>query len=197
MDPGRKNDGPLPKLVRPRRTRDAAVRVLVVVIILGVVVICAAGVVSTAVNLTYRAGWAGTPGALTRVVCHIVPANRGHDTECVGTFTTPRPGVFVPFARVEGDRDYPAGRYPARLHADGETVSVVGAASVLFILSGMTLALAGLALFGGLGGVGIGVLARRGNRGPDFRRPAYAVLGFTALCFVASLALLVAGYVAA
>jgi hypothetical protein len=76
-------------------------------------------------------------------------------------------------------------------------VSVVGAASVLFILSGMALALAGLALFGGLGGVAIlvAVRARRGKPRRDYRRPGHLVFGATVLCVVASVALLVAGYV--
>ena len=105
---------------------------LAIVLALGI-----GGFVDQTVLLTYRAGWAGVPGTLFAVSCETVGSGRDQETDCSGEFgggaMTAPVGVDI-----EGTSTYPSDRsYPAQLHADGQTVSVVSGKNVAYAVGGM------------------------------------------------------------
>jgi hypothetical protein len=113
-------------------------------------------------TLPYRAGWAGTPGVASVISCETVGSGRDQRTDCDGEF---RAGAGAPpvLVSVEGDDTYAIDRaYPARLHADGQTVSIVGAKPVVYLLGGMSAVLGIAMLFGWAFGISlVGVVLRR------------------------------------
>jgi hypothetical protein len=123
--------------------------------VFGFVLMFALGVywlVAGAVSLTYRAGWAGTPGVVRSVVCFDVGSGRNTSLQCLGDFTSTDGRVVLHETEIEGDNDFSVLRtYPAALHADGSTVSVVGTKDVAYILCGMLFAVFVIELFGFIG----------------------------------------------
>ena len=108
-----------------------------ILLIMGLLAMGVSGFVSLTEKLPYRAGWAGTPGTLSLVMCRTVGSGKNQHTDCDGEFRVDAqaPPTLV---SIEGDNTYSMTRtYPARLHSDGETASVVGGKSVAFILGGM------------------------------------------------------------
>lgn len=120
------------------------------------------GFVSLANELPYRAGWAGTPGTVSLVLCRTVGSGKSKHTDCDGEFQADSQ-ASPKFVGIEGDNTYSMLRaYPARLHSDGQTVSVVGGKTVAFILGGMFTVLAFIVGIGWLMVYGaIGVIMRR------------------------------------
>ena len=124
-----------------------------------------AGFVGLTVELSYRAGWAGTPGTASLITCESYGSGRDRHTDCDGQF---RDDAGVPsLVSVEGDDTYTILRvYPARLHADGQTVSIVGAKPVVYQLGGLS-AVLGIAVFLGwafaISLVGVVLRRRRGG----------------------------------
>lgn len=136
-----------------------------------------AGFVALAVQLPYRAGWAGTPGSVSMVTCETVGSGRGRHTDCDGEFRTGPDAEFTPVS-IEGDSTYAVLRvYPARLHADGETVSVVGAKPVAYILGGMFAVLGLVDLFGWSLAITVAGAGFRRWRGVLWRPPRWAMWG--------------------
>lgn len=104
------------------------------------------GFVRLTVELSYRAGWAGTTGTLSMISCETVGSGRDEHTDCDGFFQT-GPGAQPTQVVIEGDNTYAGNRsYPARLHSDGQTASVVSGKTVAYILGGM-LAVLGFVVF--------------------------------------------------
>ena len=140
----------------------------------GVVV---AGFVALTVELPYRAGWAGTPGTVSSVTCENVGSGRSRHVDCDGDFlaSASAPPVSV---SIEGDSTYSSQRvYPARLQSDGQTVSIVGAKPVAYILGGMFAVLGLVVLFGwGLIVAVVGAVARWRPWAP-WHLPKWAVRG--------------------
>ena len=128
------------KLSRRRSGRKPPGKFAIIVSVLSIMACLAVaigGFVALTEKLPYRAGWAGTPGTLSLVLCRTVGAGKSQHTDCDGEFRT---DAHTPptLASIEGDNTYSMTRtYPARLHSDGETASVVGGKSVAFILGGM------------------------------------------------------------
>lgn len=165
-------DGPLPPppKLRIRSSRRSAPRkpagpVARTFAVFGLVLMFALGVywlVAGAVSLTYRAGWAGTPGAVRSVVCFDVGSGRNSSLQCFGDFTSTDGRVVLHDTDIEGDNDFSVLRtYPAALHADGSTVSVVGTKDVAYILCGMLFALLAVELFGCFGALVVLTAVRR------------------------------------
>lgn len=137
---------PVPKLternsnLRRRSGRKPPGKVATVIgalSIMGILALAVSGFVSLTEELPYRAGWAGTPGTLSLVMCRTVGSGKNQHTDCDGEFRVDAqtPPTLV---SIEGDSTYSMSRaYPARLQSDGETASVVGGKSVAFILGGM------------------------------------------------------------
>lgn len=164
---------PVPKLDRRNsnlgRTRSRkppgrvakTVSVLVFLVIFG---FAAGGFADLTSQLPYRAGWAGTPGTLTRIVCASLSTGRSPRTRCYGDFAG---GGQVALVTVEGDNSYSLGRrYPARLHADRRTASVTGSKMVAYVLGGMLATFAFVQLIGWCmvsGLVGFVMRRRRGG----------------------------------
>jgi hypothetical protein len=176
------DSGPLPPppKLRNRAGRSSAYRkpagpVAKAFAVFGVVLMFALGVfwfVSGAVNLTYRAGWAGTPGVVRAVECFDVGSGRDESLQCSGYFTSTDGRVVLPDVDIEGSTDFSGlGARPAALHGDGATVSVVGAKTVAFILCGMLFALLPVELFGFLGVMIVVTAVRRWAGGPPWRQP--------------------------
>jgi hypothetical protein len=136
-----------------------------------------AGFVAVTMELPYRAGWAGTPGTVSFVNCETVGSGKSRHTDCSGEFLT-GPGAQPVFASVEGDGTYSIRQvYTARLHSDGETVSVVGAKSVVYILGGMFAVLVFVDLLGwGLVLSVAGVIFQR-RLGTPWHPPKWATRG--------------------
>lgn len=163
---------PVPKLNNRNSNLDRARRrkppgkvaktisVLVFVALLGLAV---GWFVDLTGQLSYRAGWAGTPGTLSGILCESVGTSRGRHSDCHGDFAG---GGQVAVVTIEGDNSYSFLRgYPARLHADGQTASVTGGKTVAYVLGGMLATLAFVVLIGWflvLGLVGF-VVRRRGG----------------------------------
>lgn len=148
--------------------------ILSILVCLGVAI---AGFVSVTVELPYRAGWAGTPGTVSSITCETVGSGKSQHTDCDGEF---RAGAGAPtvFVSIEGDSTYAAQRvYSARLHSDGETVSIVGAKSVTYILGGLFAVLGAVDLFGlGLLMSIVGVMLRL-RHGMPWHPPMWAMRG--------------------
>lgn len=127
---------------RPERTppgRGALIfGILLIMVCLAVGI---GGFVSLTEELPYRAGWAGEPGTLSLVFCRTIGSDKGRHADCDGEFradTRAQPTLVD----IEGDNAYASDRaYPARLHSDGQTASVVGGKMVAYILAGMFVAL--------------------------------------------------------
>jgi hypothetical protein len=82
------------------------------------------------------------------ISCETVGSGRGEHTDCAGSFRT-GPRAQPTQVTIEGDNSYASDRgYPARLHSDGQTASVVSGKTVAYALSGM-LALLGFVVFVG------------------------------------------------
>jgi hypothetical protein len=137
---------PVPKLTernsnlrgRSRRKPPGKFATIVAILsIMGLIALGVSGFVTLTEKLPYRAGWSGTPGTLSLVMCRTVGSGKNQHTDCDGEFraNAQTPPVLV---SIEGDSTYSMTRtYPARLHSDGQTASVVGGKSVAFILGGM------------------------------------------------------------
>lgn len=126
-----------------------------------------AGFVSATVELSYRAGWAGTPGTLSTVSCETVGSGRSESIDCDGFFQAGSRAQPTQVS-IEGSNTYPSNHsFPARLHADGQTASVVSGKTVAYILGGV-FALLGAVVFMGwffvLWIVGITIRLRLGRR---------------------------------
>jgi hypothetical protein len=96
------------------------------------------------------------------ISCETVGSGRTEHTDCDGEFETGR-GAVPTSVSIEGDSTYASDRaYPARLHSDGQTVSVVGGKSTAYVLGGMFAAL-GFIVFAGwmVAAVVVGVIVRR------------------------------------
>jgi hypothetical protein len=137
-----------------------------------------AGFVAVTTELPYRAGWAGTPGTVSLITCETVSSGRSSHTDCDGEFRTGPSAEFTAVS-VEGDSTYSISRvYPARLHSDGQTVSVVGAKSVAFILGGMFAVLGFVDLFCWSPVVSVaGWVFRRRRQGMPWRPARWAMRG--------------------
>ncbi|HEX3783639.1 MAG TPA: hypothetical protein VHX38_28575 [Pseudonocardiaceae bacterium] len=173
---------PIPKLtggnsnLRRSRRRKPPGKVVITIGVLSFVfclVLAIGEFVSTTEELPYRAGWAGTPGTVSSVSCQTEGSGRDEYTLCEGVFRTDSPAQPM-LVSIEGDSTYASDRgYPARLHSDGQTVSVVGGKAVVYILGGM-LAILGFVVF--LGGmmliaiVGFAIRRRRGRRWQPSKR---------------------------
>jgi hypothetical protein len=185
---GARNQVPVPKLntgnsnLRRSRRRKPPGKVAVTI---GMLIFAScfaagiAGVVSTIDELTYRAGWAGTTGTLSMVVCETEGSGRDEHTDCNAEFRT-GPEAQLTSVSVEGDNTYASDRsYSARLHSDGQTASVVGGKTVAYMLGGR-LALLGFVVFIGwlvvAGIIGAVIRRRRGVTWQPGRRAALAPL---------------------
>jgi hypothetical protein len=106
--------------------------------------------VSTVVELPYRAGWSGVAGTVSLVSCQTTGSGRDVHPVCTGVFVPDADNTQARDVTIEGSNSFAAHRtYPARLHSDGATVSVVGAKLVANILAGMSAALMLVVFFDG------------------------------------------------
>jgi hypothetical protein len=153
--------------------------VLMMVIVAGFAVFW--GVRST-VELTYRAGIAGTPGQLAGVTCVDLGGKNG--TRCHGRFRSADGLRVVSDAVVDGPA--PAATSAARLHADGTTVSAVGRQGVAYALA-KVLACLGALIFAAA--IAVAVMTRR-------RRPRRWPLAVTAVPLLAALVVWIFGLAA-
>lgn len=136
-----------------------------------------AGFVALTLELPYRAGWAGTPGTVSLITCESVGSGRGKHTDCDGEFRAGPNAEFVSVS-IEGDSTYAIQRvYPARLHSDGQTASVVGGKSVAYILGGMFAVLGFVDLFGWSLAVGVAGVVLRRRRGMLWRPAKWTTRG--------------------
>jgi hypothetical protein len=80
------------------------------------------------VQLGYSAGWAGTPGTISRVSCDQVDpgGDQGETQNCYADFTPDGGGPVVRTLDIGHQRPAGPGPYPARLHHDGTHASLVG-----------------------------------------------------------------------
>ena len=149
---------------RSRKPPGKVATTIGVLVILGMLAAVIAGFVGLTVELPYRAGWAGTPGTLSMVSCETVGSGRDEHTDCNGDFQAGSLAQLVPVS-VEGDNNLPSDRtYSARLHSDGQTVSVVSGKTIAYVLGGMFATFAFVMFFGWLAVMAIigTVIRRRG-----------------------------------
>lgn len=152
------------------------------IVLIGILVYSAAGFVGAAAALPYRAGWAGVPGTASVARCTGDPQN----VACTATFTDGRHGVER--AVVEGHGRVGARDYPARLHPDGDTVSLVTASGLVYLVAELFGLLVGIVLAAGFLAIGGHATARRwlGRPRPMSYRRQLRVISVT--CGVASVA---------
>jgi hypothetical protein len=197
------DDGPLPpapqvRLNRHGRGRKPPGKLAIAWATLWMLVLFGVGVgwlVTSAMDLPYRAGWSGTPGVATAVDCQLVGTGRDESEDCTAAFISTDDTIFVPYVAIEGHTNFTGTQYPARLHPDGRTMSVVGGKTVLFSLAGMAGSLLPIVLLGCFGYYGITSFVRR-RLGlpvrPD-KRKLRATLLAVALTGVTAVALVIAG----
>jgi hypothetical protein len=198
------DDGPLPPapnvaLNRHGRSRKPPGKLAIAWAVVWMLVLFGIGIgwfVTSAVELPYRAGWSGTPGDAWGVHCELVGTGKDASVDCSAVFTSTDGAIFAPYVAIEGHTRFAGpGSYPARLHSDGRTVSVVGAKTVLFTLAAMVGALMPIVLIGCVGYYGASSYVRR-RLGlpvrPD-RRKLRATLLAVAVTGVTALALVIAG----
>jgi hypothetical protein len=152
-----KLNGSNSNLGRSRRSKPpgkfaVTIGLVFVAIFLGVSI---AGFVGLVVELQYRAGWVGTPGTVSMVSCETVRSGRSEHTDCDGEFQS-GDGSAPTLVSIEGNNTYASDRgYAARLHSDGQTVSVVGGKTVAYVLGGMFATLGLIVFIGWFGVAGI------------------------------------------
>jgi hypothetical protein len=149
--------------VRPRGLLHPVLAVVLIVVALGLL---GTDAVLGANQLAYRAGWSGAPGTVARMHCRMMGTEQDTDNSCTAGFTSQDGRVFLPAARVEGQTTFTHLPYAARLHPDGQTVSIVGAQTVLFALAGMGGLLVPAVLLGGFGVMSLNIGLRRRPRDP-------------------------------
>lgn len=163
---------------------------LFALLLLGILVFSLGGLVGGSAILPYRAGWAGVPGTATPVGC--TSSSRDQGGTCSAAFVPTTGTGDVDRAVVEG-RSMLANRvYPARLHPDGRTVSLVTASGVLSVVAALFGLFVGVALAAGLLAIGVHATARRwlGRRQPmAYRMPLRVIAVTSGVMAVAAIAL--------
>lgn len=196
------DDGPLPpapqvRLNRHGRGRKPAGKLAIAWAAVSMLILFGVGVVpfvTSAKELPYRAGWAGTPGVATAVDCQVVGTGKDQTVDCTAAFISTDNSTFV-LGAIEGHTNFAGTQYPARLHPDSRTISVVGAKTVLFTLAGMVGSLLPIVLLGCFGFYGITSYVRRRlglPMRPD-KRKLRATLLAVAATGVLAIALVIAG----
>ncbi len=178
---------------RPRGLLHPALAVVLLVVALGLI---GTDVVLGVDQLAYRAGWTGSAGTVVRMHCRMTGDEQDADNACTAGFVSLDRSVTVPAARVEGHTTFTHLPYAARLHPDRQTVSIVGAQTVLFALAGMGGLLVPAVLLGGLGIMSLSIGLRRRWRDPilvTFTVQVWIVMAATLAIGVASIALYAIG----
>ncbi len=161
-----------------------------------------AGFATSVTSLPYRAGWAGTAGTASLIVCEEVPSARSSEIDCWATFTADDGPVTAPDAVIEGHTELGDHDYPARLHPGAistvpgsATISIVSTATVLFALSGVFGSLILIFLIGGCGSLLAVATVRRRLGRPVIRSkwPLLAVLIATGVAAVTAVVLAIVG----
>lgn len=112
--------------------------------------------------LPYRTGLAGVPGTASLPVCTAVD-DSGVDVAppCYATFAGTEGRHDVDEAVIEGDALVYQQDYPARLHPDGRTISLVSATGALYTAAQLFGSLVGIVLSAGFLAIGGHATARR------------------------------------
>jgi hypothetical protein len=163
---------------------------LFALLLLAILVFSVGGLIGGSMLLPYRAGWAGVPGTAAPVGC--TSGSRDQSGTCYATFVPAAGTPDVDRVVVEGRGMLADHDYPARLHPDGRTVSLVGSAGALSVVAALFGLFVGVVLSVGLLGIGVHATARRwlGPRQPrDYRLPLRVIAVTSGVLGVAAIAL--------
>jgi hypothetical protein len=182
---------------RQGRKRDGKVaQTFGLLMFLGMVVLLIVFLVSQVEELPYRAGWSGVPGTVSAVFCETEGSGKSTHLVCDGEFRQTGGSTPPVAVTIEGSNYFDGNRgYPARLQPDGQTVSVVGSKTVVYLLAGMAGTLAILSFLGGYLVLGLIMFIRR--RLGRFRKPSKFV-GLLPACLAGLfIVLAIAGWIVA
>ena len=178
-----------PGLPRPRTGRPShkVARAMIAVLLVLMFAVSVLLLVVLSNELTYRAGWNGVAGTVSAASCETQPSSRGENVVCTGMFISNDANPVPALVTVEGSNSLSGSvDYPAQLHQDGQTASLVGAKPVVGILAGVAGALTIAVFFGGYCWPAV-LTALDRWRGRMWRFPLYLAGGFGLLAIAGSI----------